>query len=544
MRLLTVENLRVRFSGAGAGDDVVAVNDLSFGLDAGQCVAIVGESGSGKSATARALVGLAGHNADVDATTLKLGETDLLGLSPGQWRTIRGRHIGFVLQDALVSLDPLKTIGAEVGEALTEHKRLSRDEAQKSVLGLLAAVGIPDPEARIGQYAHQLSGGLRQRALIASAIAAEPEVLIADEPTTALDVMVQAQILVLLRAMKAAGKGLILISHDLAVVASLADHIIVLKDGVVVEAGSPAAIFGSPQADYTKALLAAIPSASTRGKPLAGEVEPAPAVPATSDGMALEARNVSKHFGKRTVVDDVSVQLRIGETLGLVGASGSGKTTLARILLGLETPDSGDVLRHGEPWSALSEKNRRPLRPRIQLVSQDPLGSFDPRYRVGDIIGEALEIIGLPKADRKGRVLELLESVGLGQAHVSRRPRQLSGGQRQRVAIARALASNPDILICDEPVSALDVSTQAQVLDLLDALKRRFGLTVLFVSHDLGVIHHVSDRVLVMTNGRIVEEGAVDDVFLRPQHEYTRQLLAALPRLPEKADFAKTGDLA
>ncbi|MBB4038455.1 peptide/nickel transport system ATP-binding protein [Microvirga flocculans] len=535
MHLLTVEDLSVSFPGS------VAVRGLSFSVDAGQCVAIVGESGSGKSVTARTLVGLAGDNATVTARNLRLGDKDLRQLSPSQWRSVRGRHIGFVLQDALVSLDPLKTIGSEIAEALTQHVDLSRKEARQKVLDLLASVGIPDPQERVGQYAHQLSGGLRQRALIASAIAADPALLIADEPTTALDVIVQAQVLSLLRDMKAKGTGLILISHDLAVVASLADHIIVLKDGAVVEAGSPDRIFSDPQAPYTRALLAAIPSATTKGRKLTADTPPSTSSDAPGrreDGIALEARALIKRLGSRLAVDHVTLTLRTGETLGLVGASGSGKTTLARLLLGLQQPDRGEVTLRGQSWSGLSERQRRPLRPRIQLVSQDPLGSFDPRYRVMDIIAEALEIAGAPKSDWRARAAELILSVGLSEAHLYRRPRQLSGGQRQRVAIARALAMEPEILICDEPVSALDVSTQAQVLDLLDDLKKQFGLTVLFISHDLGVVHHVSDRVMVMHAGKIVEEGPVDEIFLNPRAAYTRELLAALPRLPTHRPFA------
>lgn len=528
MRLLTVEDLKVSFPGSDA------VRGLSFSVDAGQCVAIVGESGSGKSVTARALVGLAGDNATVTAQSLRLGEKDLLRLSSKQWRAVRGRDVGFVLQDALVSLDPLKTIGSEIAEALTQHVDLPRAQVRPKILDLLSSVGIPDPEERISQFAHQLSGGLRQRALIASAIAVNPALLIADEPTTALDVIVQAQILTLLREMKTKGTGLILISHDLAVVASLADHIIVLKDGVVVESGAPERIFSNPQAAYTRALLAAIPSASTKGKKLTPDTTSStlPTAAIHGEELSLEARDLSKRLGKRLVVNHVDVKLRIGETLGLVGASGSGKTTLARLLLGLQQPDEGEVLLKALPWSHLSERQRRPLRPRIQLVSQDPLGSFDPRNRVIDIITEALEIVGLPKHDWRMRAAELMSSVGLSEAYLSRRPRQLSGGQRQRVAIARALAMEPEILICDEPVSALDVSTQAQVLDLLDDLKKQFGLTVLFISHDLGVVHHVSDRVLVMHAGRIVEEGPVEDVFTNPRDTYTKDLLATLPRIP------------
>lgn len=536
MARLDVENLSIRFAGKTAAEDVHAVRGLSFSLEKGQCVAIVGESGSGKSATARALVGLAGDNALVEADTLSLGQLDLCTLRPQQWRSVRGKHIGFVLQDALVSLDPLKTIGAEVGETLREHRLAPRGEIGKRVVELLGSVGIADPEIRVRQYAHQLSGGLRQRALIASAISGNPNILIADEPTTALDVIVQAQIIELLKTMKAQGKGLILISHDLAVVAKLADTIIVLKDGNVVESGPPDAIFFSPKADYTRALLAAIPSARTKGKALTagGQTVAARTAVAEDDVPVLEARDLNKAFGHRAVVKGVSLAVKAGETVGLVGASGSGKTTLARLLLGLERPDSGTVLLGGKPWSALPERARRPLRPKVQLVSQDPLGAFDPRHRVTEILGEALEIAGVERGRRNERATELLNSVGLEERHLARRPRQLSGGQRQRVAIARALAMEPDILICDEPVSALDVSTQAQVLDLLDRLKKEFALTMLFVSHDLGVIHHVSDRVLVLNEGQIVEEGPVDAVFHTPRDPYTRALLDALPRIPER----------
>ena len=532
MPLLSVDNLSIRFAGRNAADDVHAVRGLSFALEAGQCVAIVGESGSGKSATARALVGLAGPTALVEADGLTFGETNLLTLAPQQWRAVRGRQIGFILQDALVSLDPLRTIGAEVGETIREHRLRPRAGIKPRVLELLASVGIPDPAARYDQYAHQLSGGLRQRALIASALAGEPSVLIADEPTTALDVIVQAQILRLLADIKNQGRGLVLISHDLAVVSRLADVIIVLRRGEVVEQGSPDEVFRNPKADYTKSLLAAIPSIRTRGQALSSQSAPQPPLSPSLVPMSdvLVTNGLTKSFGHRRVVNDVSFEIRKGETVGLVGASGSGKTTLARILLGLERPDSGDVLLNGAPWSALSENKRRPLRPNVQLVAQDPLGSFDPRHRVSDIIGEALEIIDFPKQDRRAEILRLLQSVGLDETHLLRRPRDLSGGQRQRVAIARALAPRPAVLVCDEPVSALDVSTQAQVLDLLVDLKRHLGLTMLFVSHDLGVIQHISDRVMVMNEGEIVERGDTDIVLSDPKHHYTRALIDALPR--------------
>ncbi|WP_417583359.1 dipeptide ABC transporter ATP-binding protein [Pelagibacterium sp.] len=535
MTRLEVENLSIRFAGRAADNDVHAVRGLSFTLEPGECVAIVGESGSGKSATARALVGLAGDNALIEADAMRLGQTRLDDLDRNAWRAIRGRQIGFVLQDALVSLDPLRTVGAEIAETLRQHRIVPRHRIKDRVISLLESVGVPEPALRVRQYAHELSGGLRQRALIASALSGEPDLLIADEPTTALDVIVQAQILDLLDQMKHSGKGILLISHDLAVVARLADRIIVMKDGQVVEAGTPRAILTDPQADYTRQLLDAIPSASTRGRSLFSNDTPSAAAPARTGPVReiINVSNISHRYKKREVVKNVSFSVSSGETLGIVGASGSGKTTVARIIMGLVRPSEGDVEIEGRPWSALHERARRALRPNIQLISQDPLSAFDPRYRVKDIIGEALEIRGLNRDERRGRTLELLESVGLGLPHLDRRPLQLSGGQRQRVAIARALALSPDILICDEPVSALDVSTQAQVLDLLDDLKRRFDLTMVFVSHDLGVIRHVSDRVIVMHNGQVVEHGDVDAVMGAPQHEYTKRLVTALPDLSD-----------
>ncbi|MET0437616.1 MAG: ABC transporter ATP-binding protein [Devosia sp.] len=534
MALLDVRDLAIRFVGRSHDEDVQAVRGLSFSLDAGECVAIVGESGSGKSATARALVGLAGDNALVEGS-VSLGGRELLKLSQRDWLGVRGRNIGFVLQDALVSLDPLRTIGREVAETIERHRLLPRGEIKGRVVELLTQVGMSDAESRLGAYAHQLSGGLRQRALIASALSGDPGLLIADEPTTALDVVVQAQILKLLNGMKQAGKALLLISHDLAVVAELADRIIVMKDGVAVESGTPQQIFSNPQNAYTRALLAAIPSARTRGLSLVtgtGE-EANKSVSIVPQLPVLEVSEAVRIFGKRAAVDDVSLTVVAGETLGIVGASGSGKTTLARLIMGLEAPDTGSVTLKGADWSSLHERQRRPLRHLVQLVSQDPMSAFDPRFTVERILDEALEARGFERSGWPERRLALLKSVGLSETHLSRRARQLSGGQRQRVAIARALAMEPEILVCDEPVSALDVSTQAQVLDLLLDLKRRLGLTIVFVSHDLGVVQHVSDRVVVMNEGRIVEEGAVEEVLASPRHDYTRALLAAQPRLPE-----------
>ncbi|GAA0988916.1 ABC transporter ATP-binding protein [Acrocarpospora macrocephala] len=519
--MIQVDGLEVSF---GA---VPAVRDVSFRVAPGECLAIVGESGSGKSVTARALVGLAGDRAAVRARAFTFEGEDLTALTETGWRAVRGRRIGLILQDALVSLDPLRTVGAEVAETLRVHRIADRAARPDRVLSLLSEVGIPDPERRARQHPHELSGGLRQRALIASVLAAGPSLLVADEPTTALDATIQAQILDLLGRLRDSGSGLLLISHDLAAVARLADRIAVMHEGRIVEEGPAAELLAGPRHPYTRALLAAVPGARAKAP---GERGP----------VLLSVAGVSRRFrtpdGHQQAVDDVSFELREGETLGLVGESGSGKTTVARIALGLLEPDAGRVLLGGEPWSGVPERDRRARRRRIQAVYQDPLGSFDPRHTVGRILGQAVALTGLPRRARPARVAELLDQVGLSATLLGRRPLEMSGGQRQRVAIARALAARPDVIVCDEPVSALDVSIQAQILDLLAALQRDLGVAMLFISHDLGVIRHVSDRIAVMKDGRIVESGDAAEVFESPAHPYTKELLAAVPTLtPERS---------
>ncbi|MGC4820761.1 dipeptide ABC transporter ATP-binding protein [Micromonospora sp. DT63] len=537
--LLAVEDLHVDFETPTGR--VAAVRGISLTVERGECVAIVGESGSGKSVTARTLVGLAGPGATVRAARLDLAGQDVRGHRPRDWRRVRGRLAGLVLQDALVSLDPLRTVGAEIGEVLTTHGIVGRRERAGRVTHLLDEVHLPEPERRARQYPHQLSGGLRQRALIASAIAGEPALLIADEPTTALDVTVQAQILRLLAERQAAGVSLLLISHDLAVVAQVADRVLVMRDGRIVEHGPTAGLLRAPAHPYTRQLLAAVPSASSRGHRLAaaavprdGGVARREALPARPevrpDDTVLDAVGLTRRYGDHTVVRDVSFSIARGETLGLVGESGSGKSTLARIVAGLLTADSGAVTFEKAPWSGVPERSRRPLRRRLQLISQDPLSSFDPRYRVAQVVGENLDA-DVDRSDRRDHVVDLLRRVGLGPELLDRHPRQLSGGQRQRVAIARAIAPRPTLIVCDEPVSALDVSVQAQVLDLLAELRATDGTALLFISHDLGVVHHLSDRVLVMHDGAVVEQGPVGDVFTYPRHDHTRSLLDALPTL-------------
>ncbi|GIM89722.1 nickel ABC transporter ATP-binding protein NikE [Paractinoplanes toevensis] len=498
---------------------VTAVRGIDLDIHPGECVAIVGESGSGKSVTARTLVGLAGPGAIVRSERFDIDGQDARRFTDDQWRQRRGGFAGLILQDALVSLDPLRTVGAEIGEVLRVHGH--RGDRAARVRELLSTVHVPEPERRAGQYPHQLSGGLRQRALIASAIAGGPPLLIADEPTTALDVTVQAQILALLAERRAAGETLLLISHDLAVVARLADRVLVMRDGLIVEAGETGTLLSAPGHPYTKKLLKAVPSAATRGKRLGGTGEVRPAEPPGE--AVIEARGLTKRYGKHTVVADVDLTVGRGEIVGLVGESGSGKTTVAQLLFGLVAPTSGSVTFEGAAWTGVPERRRRALRRRMQFISQDPLSSFDPRWTVRRIVAEALP--------RGAAVEPLLDRVGLGAGLLDRHPRQLSGGQRQRVAIARALAPRPSLIICDEPVSALDVSVQAQVLDLLADIRATDGTALLFISHDLGVVHHLADRVLVMHDGAVVESGPVDDVFRRPAHEYTRALLDAVPTL-------------
>ena len=546
--LLRVENLHVGFGAPRRSTPVV--RGVSFTLSPGECLAIVGESGSGKSVTARTLVGLTGGRAQIRADRLEFDGRSLQELGDRQWRRLRGADIGFILQDALVSLDQLRPVGREIEEALRLHKWGDARARRGRVLELLEMVGVPEPEVRARQRPYELSGGLRQRALIASALALDPKLVIADEPTTALDVTVQAQVLDQLEATKQRGKALILISHDLAVVSRLADTVAVMSGGEILEYAPAARLFANPRHEYTRALIEAIPSARSRGARLSpttrtvtlGEMEPH----RSTGAPVLEVEGLVKRFRgpdrvDRTVVDDVSFTLEQGRTLGIVGESGSGKTTTARLVLALTEPDGGSVRVAGEPWTGLPERRRRDRRRQITAVYQDPLSSFDPRWSVQQILADS--VIGNARyatgPARQARVGELLELVGLEAEHRLRRPLQLSGGQRQRVAIARALGPDPRVIVCDEPVSALDVSIQAQVLDLLGDLQSELGVSYLFISHDLGVIHHISDEVLVMTEGKVVEYGSADDVLIKPQHPYTQRLVASLPAL-ERPVSART----
>ena len=553
--LVDIEGLTIRFDGPASPTTVVDAVDLQ--IRPGECVALVGESGSGKSVTARSLLDLVGTGARMNARRFHIDGADALRFDARTWRRLRGTFAGLVMQDALVSLDPLRSIGQEVGEVLAHHRLLrSRSAIALRVRETLARVGIADPEARVTQYAHQLSGGLRQRALIAAAIAGEPRLLIADEPTTALDASIQKQVIeVLGRRVHDDGAGLLLISHDLSVVAEIADRVLVMRAGRVVESGPTNEVLSRPQHAYTRQLIAAVPSSSSRGSRLASaRFEPVRAVDAgvtemrlvrdplpprraAAGAAVLEVDGIGKRFRRGglagsgagfVALHGVSFSIGPGEVLGLVGESGSGKSTCAKIVLGLLDPDEGAVRLLGQPWSGQPERARRALRAKLQYIPQDPLSSFDPRYTVSEVIAENLAGRSLTQA--RSHIGTLLEQVGLGAGLMDRRPRTLSGGQRQRVAIARALAADPALIVCDEPVSALDVSIQAQVIDLIGDLQSRLGTSLLFISHDIHLVHHIADRVLVLSQGQVVEQGPVDDVFLRPCHSYTRTLLAAVPR--------------
>lgn len=538
--LVDVADLSIGFNGAAP-----LVTGLDLRIAPGQCVALVGESGSGKSLTARSLLGLAGFGAKVGARRLLLRGEDALHFDARAWRRLRGTFAGLVMQDALVSLDPLRTVGDEVAEPLLTHRLVaSREEARTRVAETLAAVGMPNPAEQATHFAHELSGGLRQRALIAAAIAGGPPLIIADEPTTALDMTVQAQVLDVLRERLRQGAGLLLISHDLTLVGSIADHVQVLRQGSVVEAGPPDQVLGAPAHAYTRQLLAALPSVQSRNRrlttaaqaqqPTAGRTPPD-----ASAEIVLQARGLSKNFRRSqaapafTALRDVSFDIRRGEVLGIVGESGSGKSTCAKIVLGLLPPDAGQITFFGQPWANVPERQRRALRRQMQYIPQDALSSFDPRYTVRDIVGENLPAEARSRANNA--IVEALEEVGLGGDYLRRHPRSLSGGQRQRVAIARSIICRPALVICDEPVSALDVSVQAQVLDLLTELRERKGMALLFVSHDLGVIEHLSDRVLVFHRGEVVEEGLPETIFRAPGHEFTQRLVSAFEVLHQRA---------
>ncbi|MFJ3218037.1 dipeptide ABC transporter ATP-binding protein [Kitasatospora sp. NPDC086801] len=561
--MVDVRDLVVDFP---VGDGHVrAVDGVGFTLEAGQALGIVGESGSGKSTVAYALLGLHRDTGARVGGSVRVAGVDAVTAEGDELRRLRGGLAAMVFQDPLSALDPYYAVGDQIAEVVRVHRAVSRRAARARAVEVLGRVGIPDPARRSRARPHEFSGGMRQRVLIAMALACEPRLLVADEPTTALDVTVQAQILDLLHELRAeTGAGLVLVTHDLGVVAGSVDRVLVMKDGRAVEHGPVTEVLGTPREPYTRALLSAVPRVDAPGTPGTPGTPGGPAGGADGDGatgrsggeVLLEATELRREFASRggltrraapvTAVDGVSLTVRAGETLGIVGESGSGKTTLGRMLVRLLEPTGGRLHYRGRDIGALGEKQLRPLRRELQMVFQDPVSSLNPRRSIGESIADPLRIAGESDERRiRTRVGDLLERVGLDADWYHRYPHEFSGGQRQRVGIARALAPQPRLIVCDEPVSALDVTTQAQVVELLGELQRDLDLALVFIAHDLAVVRQVSDRVAVMRAGRIVEQGDADAVYDSPRHAYTKGLLAAVPVLdPAEATARRDARLA
>ncbi|KAB8162472.1 dipeptide ABC transporter ATP-binding protein [Streptomyces sp. 3MP-14] len=529
--LLSIADLRVNYRTRGGVEE--AVRGVSLDVAPGEVVALVGESGSGKSSTGHAVMGLLPAGGVRVAGRIDFDGTDLARADERRLRSLRGREIGLVPQDPTVSLNPVQRVGRQVAEVLLIHRLADRAEARERAVALLERAGVPEPAVRARQFPHQLSGGLRQRVLIAIALAADPRLVIADEPTSALDVTVQRHILDHLETLtRSTGTAVLLITHDLGVAADRARRIAVMSQGRIVEVGPAERVLGDPQHPYTKALLRSAPSLDggpVAARPPAADPERPPLVRAEDLVKVFPAPRGSGAAPTRAVAG-VSLAVRTGETLALVGESGSGKSTTARMLVRLTDPTSGRIDFDGRDITALRGSALRRLRRRAQIVYQNPYASLNPRFSVGEVIGEPLRAFGVgPRRVRQARAADLLERVGLPARTLHRRPAELSGGQRQRVAIARALALEPDLVVCDEPVSALDVTSQAQILDLLATLQEQLGLAYLFISHDLAVVRRIAHRVAVMRRGEVVEEGPVGRIFAEPAHPYTRELLAAIP---------------
>jgi peptide/nickel transport system ATP-binding protein len=560
--LLSIRDLRVAFrmgksGGVAQRAQAVGRDDkgVSFDIPENTIVALVGESGSGKSVTAMSVLNLLPDNAERQGQVLWQGR-DLLKATMPELQGLRGKEIACVFQDPMSSLNPVFTVGAQLAEPLIRHMGLPKAQAMKRAEELLGEVGIPEPGRRMKAYPHELSGGQQQRVMIAMALACEPKLLIADEPTTALDVTIQRQILELIGKLKATHRmSVLFISHDLGVVGEVADHVVVMRNGLVREQGPVASIFASPQDPYTQALLACRPSLTANPRRLMviddhiaqqGADAPAPAAAASAAKdpnapVVLEVHALAKSFFLRAglfrkrefkAVQNVNFQLRRGHTLGVVGESGSGKTTMGLTLLRLHEPTAGKVIFDGKNLLTLTDRERQAMRRRIQIVFQNPYASLNPRFTIGQTLIEPMEIhhIGANTAEREQRARALLEKVGLDGSAFAKYPHEFSGGQRQRIAIARCLTLDPEVLVLDEAVSALDVSVQAQVLNLLKDLQDELGLSYVFISHDLAVVRFISDEVLVMKDGEVVEQASAEQILAHPRQEYTQRLLAAIPR--------------
>jgi len=548
MSLLVVNGLSTEIRGRAESN--LVVSDISFQVERGETLALVGESGSGKSMTALSIARLLPPAARVSAGEIKLSGRDLMQISEREMRDVRGSKIAMIFQEPMNSLNPVLTIGDQIAECVRRHQSVTRLVARQQSIELLAAVGLPAPQRNIDEYPHQLSGGMRQRVMIAIALAAQPDLLIADEPTTALDVTIQAQVLDLLKDLQSQfNMGLLFITHDLAVVKQTADRIAVMHQGELVEHGTNEAFFASPKHAYSRALLEAIPTVQKRlQRDLEQDAKRVTEVTQLEGeaavGPILSVRNLQVHFPIRggvfrravdyvRAVDDVSFDLHAGKTLALVGESGCGKTTVGKAILQLLKSNQGSVLFQQHDLQSLNNEALRKTRRDLQIVFQDPYSSLNPRMLVGDILEEGMTALAVLKTaqDRKRKIKLLLDQVGLPADSVLRYPHEFSGGQRQRISIARALAVEPKLIVCDEPTSALDVSVQAQVLNLLIDLQAELGMSYLFITHDMAVVSYLADEVAVMHQGQIVEQGPTDQILLQPQHSYTQKLLAAVPSL-------------
>ncbi len=524
--ILTIAQLKLTFPGQPP-----AVDGIDLTVNPGETLALVGESGSGKSLTALSVMRLLPPNCRFDAGQIKLSGETLTDLPETALNRLRGKRMAMIFQDPMASLNPVLTIGKQIAEVLALHTDLTGQARRQRVLELLKAVEIPEARRRIDSYPHELSGGQQQRVMIAMALAGEPELLIADEPTTALDVTIQAQILALLKALQQrTGMALWLISHDLALVASIADRIAVMRQGKIVESGAARSVLENPQHDYTRMLLDALPKAKVQTAQADNDSQPVLAVTGLTVTYPVRGGIFRRVIREIPAVDHVSLYLETGKTLALVGESGCGKTTLGKALLGLLPVKTGDIRLGGAKVSELDESEKRC---RMQIVFQDPFAAMNPRLLIGDVIAEGLNALKpeLTRAQITDAVLALLEQVGLSHESAQRYPHEFSGGQRQRICIARALALKPELLILDEPTSALDVSVQAQIIALLKALQQSHHLSYLFITHDLPLVGEFADDIAVMQAGKIVETGPAARVLARPEHPYTRKLLAAAPRL-------------
>ena len=539
--LLEVERLVVTISRHGKPIRNV-VDDVSFSVPAGGMLALVGESGSGKTMIGRSILSLLPAAASVTRGDIKLSGRSLIGLAPAALRAVRGGEVGMVFQEPMVSLNPALRIGVQMMEALQLHRGMGDRQARTTCLDMLARVGIRDPAGSFDAYPTQFSGGMLQRIMLASVLATRPRLLIADEPTTALDAISRKQVMdLMIELTREIGTAVLLISHDLGMVSQYANQVLMLREGLLIECGTPDAILLNPKHEYTRALVGALPARATDGvSPVEPTKSPLVQIQDLCIGYRQRRRIFSRPPEARLAVSGVSMEIHRGETLAVVGESGSGKTTVGRALVRLLDTTAGRILFDGEDCATFTRERLAAFRRRTQMIFQDPYSSLDPHMRLGDIVAEGLRMRGLARAERRQRAADMLAEVSLPGDYVRRFPHELSGGQRQRVCIARAIVGEPAFIVADEPVSALDVTVQRQVMTLLSRLQAKYGFTILFISHDLGIVEQIANRVVVMYRGRVIELGSRDDIYDRPCHPYTHRLLAATPRMARRAEGGYT----